>query len=113
MIEEFSFGKIVIDGVDYTSDIKVIRKKVVPNWWRKKGHRVASDDIQDIMKEKPDILVLGKGQPGQMTATKELRNILSNNSIELVEESTPEAVKTFNRLVQEGKNVAAGFHLTC
>ncbi len=113
MIQEFSFGNIVIDGVSYASDIKIIRRKVVPNWWRKSGHRVESDDIQDIMKDKPEILVLGKGQPGQMAATKELRNILSKNSIELIEESTPQAIKTFNRLIQEGKNVAAGFHLTC
>ena len=113
MIEQYSFGNIVIDGVTYINDIKIIQGKVVPEWWRKSGHFVDVDDIQDILKSKPDILVLGKGSPGQMKSTGSLREFLKNNGIELIEEKTSEAVKTFNRLFKAGKNVSAGFHLSC
>ena len=35
------------------------------------------------------------------------------DDIELIEEKTSKAIKTFNRLFKEGKNVCAGFHLSC
>jgi hypothetical protein len=113
MIEQYSFGNIVINGVTYRDDVKIIQGKVVPEWWRKRGHFVDVDDIQDILKSKPDILILGKGSPGQMKSTEALRKFLKKNNIQLIEEKSSKAFKTFNRLFNEGKNVCAGFHLTC
>ena len=113
MIEQYSFGNIVISGVTYINDVKIIQGKVVLEWWRKRGHFVDVDDIQDILRPKPDILVLGKGSPGQMKSTGSLREFLKDNGIELIEEKTSKAVKTFNRLFKKGKNVSAGFHLSC
>jgi hypothetical protein len=40
MIEKYSFGKIVVNGVTYTNDIKIVQGRVVSEWWRKKGHSV-------------------------------------------------------------------------
>jgi hypothetical protein len=113
MIEQYSFGNIIIDGVSYINDIKIIQQKVISEWWRKRGHFVDVDDIQDILKLKPDVLVLGKGSPGQMKSTETLREFLEKNNIELIEEKTVEAVEIFNRLFKQGKNVSAGFHLSC
>ena len=95
------------------NDIKIFQGKVISKWWRKRGHFVDVDDIQDILKLKPDNLVLGKGSPGQMKSTEILQEFLEKNNIELIEEKTGEAVKTFNRLFKQGKNVSAGFHLSC
>lgn len=81
MIEQFSFGKIIVNGVSYTSDIKIIQGKVIPEWWRKIGHRVDVDDIKDILKSKPDILVIGKGKPGLMKSSRSLRDFLKDNEI--------------------------------
>jgi len=113
MIEQYSFGNIIINGVSYMNDIKIVQGKVISEWWRKRGHFVDVDDIQDILKFKPDILVLGKGSPGQMKSTETLQEFLEKNNVELIEEKTVEAVKTFNRLFKQGKNVSAGFHLSC
>ena len=113
MIEQYAFGNVVVNGVNYNNDIKIIQGSVVSEWWRKSGHFVEVDDIQDILKSKPDILVIGKGQPGQMKSTDALRKFLKTRDIELIEEKTSEAVAAFNRLFKEGKNVAAGFHLSC
>lgn len=113
MIEQYSFGNMVINGVSYRNDVKIIQGKVVSEWWRKKGHLVDIDDVQDILKSKPDILVLGKGSPGQMKSSEALRKFLKNNGIELIEEKTSHAFKTFNRLFHKGENVSAGFHLSC
>lgn len=113
MIEAFSFGNIVVKGKTYTDDIKIIQGKVVPTWWRKSGHRVDIDDIRDIIEAKPEILVLGRGKPGMMKSTPSLCEYLKEKNIELIEEKTSKAINTFNRLFKEGKNVCAGFHLTC
>ena len=113
MIKQFSFGKIIVNGVSYTSDIKIIQGKVIPEWWRKSGHRVDVDDIKDILKSKPDILVIGKGKPGLMKSSRSLREFLKDNEIELIEEKTSKAVQTFNRLLKEGKDVSAGLHVSC
>jgi hypothetical protein len=112
-IEEFSFGRIVVDGVAYTSDIKIIGAKVIAGWWRKNGHTVEIEDIQEIRDAPPEVLVIGKGEPGLMKTSASLRKLLKSNEIELIEEKTVEAVQTFNRLSQAGQAVSAGFHVGC
>ncbi len=113
MIEQYSFGNIVVNSVKYINDMKIVQGKVVPEWWRQRGHFVDVDDIQDILQSGPDIVVLGKGSPGMMKATRALHEFLKDRNITLIEEKTTKAVETFNRLLKEGQNTAAGFHLTC
>ncbi len=113
MIEKYSFGSLVIKGKNYTSDLKIINGKVVPNWWRKSGHMVVVEDILDILAAKPGALVLGKGKPGLMRSTRQLKEVLQENNIELFEETSKNAMLTFNKLFEKGESVCAGFHLTC
>ena len=74
---------------------------------------MAIEDIEDILESRPEILVLGKGEPGQMKSSRSLRDYLNEKNIELIEEKTSKAVLTFNRLFNERRNVSAGFHLSC
>jgi hypothetical protein len=113
MITEFSFGRIVVQGQIFTSDIKIVAGKLVPDWWRRRGHAVEIDDVQDILESQPKILVIGKGQPGYMKTTDSLRQHLETNKIKLIEEPTREAIQTFNRLSQRGRMVSGGFHVSC
>jgi len=113
MIEEYSFGSIVIDGRRYTSDLKIIKNKVVPGWWRKNGHTLEPDDILDILDIKPDVLIVGKGSPGMMKCTEPPCRVLEMSCIELIEQSTSDAVETFNYMLKGQKNISAGLHLTC
>jgi hypothetical protein len=113
MITDFSFGKIVVNGKTYTDDIKIVNGQVLSDWRRKKGHRLEIEDITDILEAEPAILVIGKGSPGLLKSTVSLRDYLTANHIELIEKKTPEAVEVFNRLLQQGREVAAGFHISC
>jgi hypothetical protein len=113
MITEFSFGKIVADGQTCNNDIKIIQGALVPNWWRKNGHSVKIEDVQDVLNADPEILIIGKGQPGYMKISDGLRRHLKKNNIKLIEEPTADAIKTFNRLFGEGKRVSGGFHVGC
>ena len=71
------------------------------------------EDIKDILQVNPEILVLGKGNPGMMKASKDLKEFLQNKGILLLEEPSAQAVDTFNNYLEQGKKVCAGFHLTC
>ena len=113
MIERYSFGKIVAKGVAYTHDIKIIHGTVIPEWWRKSGHQVGVDDVKDLLESRAGILVFGTGTYGRLKLTSTLRAHLEKSGIAWIEKNTPEAVKIFNRLFEEGKQVSAGFHLTC
>ncbi len=113
MISDYSFGKIVVHGEKYHKDLRIVRGKVIPDWRRRKGHTVCTEDVRDMLESEPEILLIGTGYFGMMSADDALRELVSQKGIVLIEEKSGAAVKTYNCLVTEGKNVAAGFHLTC
>ena len=113
MIEAYQFGRMVIEKKKYTTDLKIINGRVVSNWWRKSGHAVEISDIEDILNSGVEVLVVGKGDPGQMRVTESLKRELKNRGIELIEKPTAEAYVIFNHHYEKGIKVAGAFHLTC
>ncbi|MBS3779115.1 MAG: hypothetical protein KGY41_01835 [Desulfovermiculus sp.] len=113
MIEQYSFGRMTIQGRVFTDDVLICREKLVSPWWRKQGHVVQVQDLDAILGHKPELVILGQGQPGQMKASRELQEHLQALGIELIQKPTQEAVEVFNRRVEKGEDVCAGFHLTC
>ncbi len=101
------------DAKIYCQDLKVLGDEVYSNWWRKQGHRIDEDDLQDVLSEKPDIMVIGTGYAGFMEVPSSLRKTLKARNIELIAEKTPEAVEVFNVIQSRGKKIAGAFHLTC
>ncbi len=54
MIESYSFGQIIIDGKKYNSDLIIYKNDINSNWWRKEGHNLYIEDVQDIINKKPN-----------------------------------------------------------
>jgi len=115
LIESYEFGAIVINGKGYTSDVIVLPERVIDGWWRKEGHKVHIEDIEEILKQepKPEVLVLGTGYYGLVEIPWEIENTLKSHGIELVAQPTKEACQTFNEILKSNKLVAGAFHLTC
>ncbi|MGC8720085.1 MAG: Mth938-like domain-containing protein [Thermodesulforhabdaceae bacterium] len=113
MIDKYSFGSITIQGDVYKADLKIIDGKVMPNWWRKEGHRLRVEDIQDILDSAPEELVIGTGFFGMMKVGDDLKELIRGKGIKLVVERTGKAVAVFNEAHRNGRRVAAAFHLTC
>jgi len=111
MIDAYTFGKITVDGKTYTNDIRIINNKVKPNWWRKEGHRLYIEDIQDILEKKPNTIIVGCGHDGVMKVDQRVRNYCRDNNIQLIELHTGDAVKRFNETTEPG--LVGIFHLTC
>ncbi len=112
MIEDYRFGSITIDGKTYTKDIIILPNRILANWWRKKGHQVQLEDLQDILEEAPEILIIGTGYSGYMTVASEVPNHLSSRQIDMISMKTEKAVEVFNKVSGE-KRTAAALHLTC
>ena len=112
MIDSYDFGRIVIDGKRYNSDLIIFPDKVRDGWWRKEGHRLSIEDLEEVLQAKPEVLVVGTGYYGFMKVPREVKEYLGSRKIELVVENTKEAFKTFNRLTST-KKVVAAFHLKC
>jgi len=113
MIEKYEFGKIVIDGKEYTDDVRIIDGKVLPKWWRKEGHFLDVPDLKEVFSKKIEILIVGTGHSGVMKVGEKVREYCRENDIELVELMTGEAVKKYNEISKNRKGVAGAFHLTC
>lgn len=111
MIEDYSFGRIKINGKEHQHDV-VVYKGVVKSWWRVSGHEVGLRDIEEIIAKKPQVVILGKGASGVMRVTKEVEDILKEMGIEIIEAITQEAVLKFNEL-SKTRDVVGAFHLTC
>jgi hypothetical protein len=111
-IDYYLFGRITIDGKDYSSDVIIYPDRVDSSWWRKEGHRLDKDDLKDILESKPDVLIVGTGAYGTMVVPRETEEFLKKKGIKLIADNTKSACETFNSLSGSGKVVAA-LHLTC
>ncbi len=113
MIESYEFGCMEVEGRTHHDDLKIIENRLVGNWWRRRGHTLNPEDIRDILEASVEILVVGTGEYGNMTVTREVSEALSKRGIELISAPTGVAVSKFNDLHAQGKRVAGAFHLTC
>ena len=112
MIEEYSFGRMRINGKVYTSDLILFPDRVLSNWWRVSGHKLCLQDLEEVIKEKPDILIIGTGAMGVMKVKDEVKHLAQQEGITLIIEKTGKAVQTFNNCPSH-KKVIGAFHLTC
>jgi len=111
-IESYTFGRITIEGQAYTSDVLIYPHYVEAHWWRKEGHRLQPVDLEEVVREKPEVLVVGTGYFSHMKVPPETSDYLQSQGIEVIAQRTQEASQTYNRL-SRGRKVVAALHLTC
>jgi len=113
MIENYSFGQIIIDKKIYNSDLIIFEDRINDSWWRKEGHNLCVDDIKEIIDKKPDTLIIGTGYYDLMKVPEELiEHIKSSGIKQVIVKKTGDACDEYNKLYQN-KKVIAAFHLTC
>ena len=111
-ISHYSFGRIVVDGKSYTSDIIIYPDRVEDSWWRKEGHNLSLDDLKGVIDAETAVLIIGTGYNGLMAVPEETVEALTSRGIEVHPLPTVQAVELYNRLEKDG-NVIAALHLTC
>jgi len=113
VINELSFGSIIIDGDIYFKDVVVdngILKKRKKSESKKYsagfGHTPLSPD--ENIPWDCETLIIGTGHYSSLPVMDEIHDIASKKSVKLLLMSTPEAVKHIN---DRGTNLI--IHLTC
>ena len=113
-IDSYQFGEMVIGGNPYRNDLIVFESHLVDSWWRKQGHEVQLEDLEEVLKQKgTDILVVGKGEPGYMDVKPETKKALESLGMEVIALPTHQAWKKYNALRENNTAVVGAFHLTC
>jgi hypothetical protein len=110
-IEQYEFGRIRIDGVDYSRDVILLPDRVVPNWWRRDGHALVMEDLETVQDQLPERLVVGTGADGRMRPDPETLEDLRSRGTEVEALTTPDAVRRYGEL--DPATTAAALHLTC
>jgi hypothetical protein len=110
-LEDYRFGRLVVDGQEETRDVIVLPHRVVRNWWRKDGHSLVMDDLEEVLHELPERLIVGTGASGEMQPEPDVLDRLRKEGIDVVVKRTDEAVRLFSEL--DPATTAAALHLTC
>ncbi len=110
-IDSTKFGEITINGKAYDSDMTVYWDGKLS--YRGKEHVVEIGEFMQIMRAKPEILVVGTGQYGVVKIAPEVIGWAKNKHVDLYKEITAKAVKMFNAFANQGKRVVGIFHVTC
>jgi hypothetical protein len=110
-IQSYSFGHIVVDGEEATNDVIVLPGRVVHNWWRRDGHALVMEDLDEVVEELPARLVVGTGHDGRMRPDPRAIDALRERGIEVEVLRTPDAVERYAEL--DPAYTAAALHLTC
>jgi len=110
-IEGYDFGRIVVDGEELTRDVIILPDRLLTNWWRADGHRLALADLDEVLGELPDQLVIGTGAYAQMRPDPETLEQLRQRGVEVEALPTGDAVRRYGEL--DPRRTAAALHLTC
>jgi hypothetical protein len=110
-IEGYSFGRVLVDGEEHTKDVIVLPNRVVGGWWRRDGHSLVLEDLEDVLDELPRRLILGTGAYGRMQPDPGAIEQLRAREIEVESLPTPDAIERFREL--DPSRTAAALHLTC
>lgn len=113
-INNYTFGQIEVEGTDFSNDVIIFPEKVMPNWWREEGHKVHLEDLEAVIKRKPEVLIIGTGAQERMRVSEKVKQELKKRGIgKVMALNTKRACEKFNELMQSEKEAVAALHLTC
>ena len=110
-LANYDFGRVTIDGRVETRDVIVLPDRVLRDWWRKDGHSLVLEDLDEVLDELPEHLLVGTGAYGRLTPDPRTLEALRGRGIEVELLPTAEAVDRYGKL--DPRTTAAALHLTC
>ena len=111
-IQAYSFGSITIDGVSYTSDLIINQSGVIPEWWRKEGHSLCPEDIQQHLSPKVTHLIIGTGAHGMLKVPPKVKEQLESTfGLSLIDLPTAKAADYYRGIKKEFSSAASQFSI--
>jgi uncharacterized protein len=110
-IRAYDDDKIQINDQTFMHSIIVTPTMLIDNWAPQSIADLTSESLQIIIELKPDIILVGTGAKLVFPHSALLAELLSQQiGVEVM--STAAACRTYNVLMSEGRNVAAGLILS-
>ena len=109
-INDSEYGWIKIDGDTYKHDVYILPSGKVEK--REYGHTFTKEQIEHLLKEKPEAIVVGQGTSGMAKLGEGARAFLEKKGVKIYEDWTPKIIDKFNELAK-AKKTAAIIHVTC
>jgi hypothetical protein len=110
-LEDYRFGRLTVDGQEHTRDLIVLPDRVVSNWWRREGHSLAMEDLDEVLDELPGRLILGMGAESRLRPDPAVIAELERRGVQVECLPTEAAVGRYVDL--DERDTAAALHLTC
>ncbi|UCG27048.1 MAG: hypothetical protein JSV24_08725 [Bacteroidales bacterium] len=117
VINNTSFGSIIVDGKTYDYDIIIRlngqvekRKKKLSKAVYGTSHTVSLDEIKHIWEKGTEGIIVGTGQYGILEFSEEARQYLDSKNCIVSVSPTPEAFRIWND--EQGSYIGL-FHITC
>lgn len=105
-VRQIEQGRIIIGNEELTDNVILFRDEIHRDWKPADVDNPTSQDLEDLIREKPEVIVFGTGWKTQLPP-RELVFALARRGIGFEMMDTPAACRTFNVLVSEDRDVAA------
>jgi hypothetical protein len=112
IISDYAFGRITVGDSTYTKDIIIFPDRIYSPWWRKEGHRLQVEDLSEVIRESPPLLIIGTGHSSSMLVPDSVISFLGSRKIDVIVENTRSAIDIYNKTVHDVP-AAVALHLTC
>lgn len=105
-VRQIEPGSIIVGEQTINENVVLIREEIQRGWDFQDLSRVTEKDLDFVLRRNPELVVYGTGWRPQQPA-RELMFAMARRGIGLEVMDTPAACRTFNILVNEGREVAA------
>jgi hypothetical protein len=110
MIDKFEFGEMEIAGQTYKNDVVILPDGKVFDLKSTNEHQVSAGELKEIIKAKPEVLIIGSGTIGKLELEPEGLEELRQSGVEVMVYKTIKAVESYKAMRGQRK-LAAIFHL--
>jgi hypothetical protein len=110
-LDGYSFGRVTVDGCEQTRDLIVLPDRVMTNWWRREGHALTLEDLEEVLDDLPEKLIVGVGTYGRLRPDPAVIGELERRGVSVECLRTDAAVHRYSEL--DERRTAAALHLTC
>lgn len=105
-IHSYAPGIIQIDNQCFSSSVIVTPSTIIDDWPPQTFTEITSLHIEHILATKPELILLGTGKQHHSPLTNILSSVIKCNiGVEFM--NTGAACRSYNILIQEGRNIAA------
>jgi len=115
--DSIEWGTVKVDGKEYDYDLVVTPKgELKPRTSERDkfgSHSFSKGELERLFKDGAKTVVIGTGTSDLASLSPDAENFAKQKEIELIKLSSYEAIRRYNKLADEGKNVGAIIHITC